>query len=157
MKTKKIIIISIIILIIDQISKIIISTFIPLNNSLNVIKNFFKLTYVNNEGAAFSILTNQRILLIMISFLALAFIIKNLKEFKVNPRNNIAFGLLIGGICGNLIDRLFLGYVRDFLDFKIFNYNFPVFNISDSAIFIGVVLIIIAIIKGEDHGSKSYK
>ena len=71
-------------------------------------------------------------------------------NFKNNFRNNMAFGLLMGGIIGNLIDRLFLGYVRDFLAFRIFNYNYPVFNLADTFIVVGVILLIIAIIKGED-------
>ena len=70
--------------------------------------------------------------------------------FNKNKRNSVAFGLLFGGISGNLIDRTLLGYVRDFLDFKIFNYNYPIFNIADCAVVIGVILLIIAIFKGED-------
>ena len=62
----------------------------------------------------------------------------------------MAFGLLLGGLSGNLIDRLFFGYVRDFLDFYIFGYDYPVFNIADICIVFGVILLIIAVLKGED-------
>ena len=75
-------------------------------------------------------------------------------KFKLNRRNIIAFGLLFGGIIGNLLDRFILGYVRDFLDFYILGYDFPVFNISDCAIVIGIILLIIAIIKGEEVSGK---
>ena len=76
-------------------------------------------------------------------------------RFKKNTRNSIAFGLVIGGMAGNLIDRVFFGYVRDFLDFYIFNYDFPVFNIADTAIVIGIILLIYAVIKGEDLSENS--
>ena len=148
---KKIAIISIIVFILDQATKYIIESLINLNQSIKVIKNFFYLTYVHNEGAAWSLFLKQRIFLIVISILALYVIIKYLKNFTQNKRNMIAFGLLIGGILGNFFDRLVFGYVKDFLDFRLFNYNYPIFNISDIAIFFGVILVIYAIIKGEDH------
>lgn len=148
---KKIAIISIIVFILDQATKYIIESLINLNQSIKVIKNFFYLTYVHNEGAAWSLFLKQRIFLIVISILALYVIIKYLKNFTQNKRNMVAFGLLIGGILGNFFDRLVFGYVKDFLDFRLFNYNYPIFNISDIAIFFGVILVIYAIIKGEDH------
>ena len=79
-----------------------------------------------------------------------------MNTFKINKRNTLAFGMILGGILGNLSDRIFFGYVIDFLNFKIINYNFPVFNLADTFIVVGVILLIIAIIKGEDkNGSKS--
>ena len=73
-----------------------------------------------------------------------------MRKFQMNNRYKLAFGLLYGGILGNLLDRVFLGYVRDFLDFKIFNYNYHFFNVADIAIVIGALLMGYAIIKGED-------
>lgn len=148
---KKIVLISIIVFILDQISKYFIQNLISLNASIKVIKNFFYLTYVHNEGAAWSLFFRQRIFLIVISIFALYIIFKYLKNFTQNKRNTIAFGLLIGGIIGNFFDRVVFGYVKDFLDFRLFNYNYPIFNLSDIAIFFGVILVIYAIIKGEDH------
>lgn|SRR5574344_406706 len=147
---KKIILITIITFAIDQIVKMIISSKIALNESITLIKNFFYLTYVNNTGAAWSILSNHTYLLIIIGFFACLLIFKYMNSFKLNKRNILAFGLVLGGIIGNLYDRIIYGYVRDFLDFRIISYHYPIFNISDTAIFIGVVLLIIAIIKGED-------
>ena len=87
--------------------------------------------------------------------IAIFIIYRYMYNFKQNKRNNIAFGLIIGGIVGNLIDRVFLGYVRDFLSFKIFSYNYPIFNFADIFIVIGVFLLIIAILKGEDNNAKN--
>jgi len=154
---KKILIISGIVLLLDQLSKILAGAFLELNASKVLIKNFFNLTYVYNEGAAWSILTGKRIMLIVISLISLYIIYSFIKDFKETKKNILAFGLLIGGILGNLLDRLFLGYVRDFLDFYIFGYNYPIFNVGDMAIFIGVILLLIAIVKGEDNGEVCRK
>ena len=135
---------------VDQVSKNLVDFYITLNNSISIIPNFFSLTYVNNYGAAWSILSNKNTFLIIISIVSLVIIYRFMYVFNKNKRNNVAFGLLFGGISGNLIDRALLGYVRDFLDFKIFNYNYPIFNIADCAVVIGVILLIIAIFKGED-------
>lgn len=148
---KKIIIITLVILIFDQLSKILISSNMDLGQSHMMINNFFYITYLHNYGAAWGIMQNQRIILIVISLIALVIMYRFMLNFKNNVRNMIAFGLLFGGILGNLIDRLLIGSVRDFIDFRIFGYHFPVFNISDMAIVCGVGLLIIAIIKGEDN------
>lgn len=154
---KKVLFISIIVLFIDQLSKILIGINIGLNESFIIISNFFSLTNVNNEGAAFSVLNGHVLLFIFIGLIAIFLLYKYIDDFKYNKRNVWAFGLLLGGIVGNLVDRICFGYVRDFLSFRIFNYNYPVFNIGDSAIVIGVILLLIAVIKGEDYGSKRKK
>ena len=82
--------------------------------------------------------------------IALIVLIRFMFQFKNNLRNNIAFACTVAGIMSNLADRLFLGYVRDFLDFKILGYDYPIFNIADIAIVVGVLLLIVAILKGED-------
>ena len=89
------------------------------------------------------------------SIIALIIIYRYSNTFIINRRNKLAFSFLLGGITGNLLDRLFLGYVRDFLDFNIFGYDFPVFNIGDSCIFIGVILLMISIYKKDDYEVKS--
>ena len=147
---KRICLFSLIIIIIDQISKYLIHSFFALNKSFKIINNFFYITYVNNYGGAWSILNNNVIVLIIITIIIFILLLIYMRKFQMNNRNKLAFGLLYGGILGNLLDRVFLGYVRDFLDFKIFNYNYPVFNVADIAIVIGALLMGYAIIKGED-------
>lgn len=148
---KKTYLIALIILIIDQVSKSIIDVYFKIHESVPVIKNFFYITVAHNTGGAWSILEDYSYIFIIFSVLALAILLKFMFSFKNNLRNNIAFACTCGGILSNLADRLFLGYVRDFLDFKIFNYDYPIFNIADIMIVIGVILLIIAILKGEDH------
>lgn len=152
---KKIIIYSIIFFILDLISKVIINAFLGLTESITVINNFFYLTNVHNLGAAWSLFSGQRILLIVIGMAALFFIFRWINDFKNNNKNIWAFSLLISGLLGNLFDRIIYGYVRDFLDFRFGSYNYPVFNLADTFIFCGVILLILAIIKGEENGSKS--
>lgn len=154
--SKKIFIISVIIFIIDGVSKSIISTYLKLNQSIKVIKDFFYLRYIHNTGASWGILENNRILLIIFSILAIILLIRYSYSFKKTKLNTYGFGFLIGGILGNLSDRIINGYVIDFFDFIIFNYDFPVFNIADIFIVFGVIILIISILRGEDsNGSKS--
>ena len=152
---KKIIIYSIIFFILDLISKVIVNDFLGLTESITVINNFFYLTNVHNLGAAWSLFSGQRILLIVVGIAALFFIFRWINDFKNNNKNIWAFSLLISGLLGNLFDRIIYGYVRDFLDFRFGSYNYPIFNIADTFIFCGVILLILAIIKGEENGSKS--
>lgn len=154
---RKILLVSMITLILDQITKSIISSIIKLGTTKTIIKNFFYITTVHNDGAAWGIFSNQKFLITIGTIISFIVIYKFIYGFKENARNNIAFGLVLGGFAGNLCDRLFLGYVRDFLDFYIFGYDFPVFNIADIGIVIGVILLIIAILKGEDVNENNSK
>ena len=111
MNYKKIIFI-VIVLLLDQISKY----FIAVNNVfVTIINDFFYIEYATNKGAAFSILSGQNILLIIITLVLIYVIYRIMKSYKEGIINDISFGLLYGGILGNLFDRLFLGYVRDFI------------------------------------------
>ena len=141
-------------LLFDQISKIVIESLIEYHHSVTIIKNFFKLTIVHNFGISWGILEGKRIIIIIGTLIVMVIVYKLLQTFKSNIRNNIAFGLLIGGMLGNFIDRLFLGYVRDFLDFKIFNYNYPVFNIADSLIVISIIWLIVLSVKEDKNESR---
>lgn len=135
---------SVIVLLIDQIVKLLIKTNMNLNEEISIIPNFFSIQYLKNTGAAFSILENQTILLAITSIICISVIIYYLKkEENLTTAMYLSFGMVLGGILGNLIDRIFYQGVIDFLSFQIFNYNFPVFNIADIGITIGVLLLII--------------
>ena len=135
---------SVIVLLIDQIVKLLIKTNMNLNEEISIIPNFFSIQYLKNTGAAFSILENQTILLAITSIICISVIIYYLKkEENLTTAMYLSFGLVLGGILGNLIDRIVYQGVIDFLSFQIFNYNFPVFNIADIGITIGVLLLII--------------
>ena len=147
---KKIFYLAVLTLIVDQVSKVLIEFNFQYETATKVIKDFFYITSYHNAGAAWGILNNRLVLIIGATLILGIIIYRFMYSFQQNKRNTIAFGLLIGGLAGNLLDRLFFGYVRDFLDFRIFHYYYPVFNLADSAVVIAVGLLIIAIIKGED-------
>ena len=142
---KKFLSISFIIVLIDRISKILIEKFLG-NKVIYIIKNILYIVYSKNIGAAFSILEGKQFLLSLIGVFALVFIYDYVKKNKVY---NIGYSLLFGGIIGNILDRLIYGYVIDFIGIKIFSYNFPIFNIADTAIVIGAVIIILGSDKNE--------
>lgn len=114
---RKILIIAIFTLLIDQISKGIITSCLNLNSSWVIISNFFSIHYINNYGAAWSILDNQIPFIILLSIISLIIIYRFMYLFPNNRRNNIAFGLVLGGLIGNLMDRWLFGYVRRFSGF----------------------------------------
>ena len=152
---KKIFILSFIMLLIDQLSKIILDKVLILGKSIKIFDKFLYITKVYNDGISFSMLTGKRYLIIIISIIILVFLYFYLKKFKENKKNIIAFSLLIGGLLGNLIDRIIHGYVIDFIDFYIFNYNYPIFNIADVCICIGVFILLYSIYLGEDNENSS--
>ena len=147
---KKVIIYSFIIVIVDLISKLVIDKLLKINETISIINNFFSITKVFNRGASFSMFIGYRLLFILIGIITIVILFKYLNNFKMNNRNILAFSLLIGGIMGNLIDRVIYGYVVDFLDFNIFGFDAPIFNIADTCICIGAFLLFYAIMKRED-------
>ncbi len=147
---KKIWLISILCLLFDQIIKLSINYFMSVGDSIKIIDNFFSLTYVTNDGSAWNILSGYRWLIIIITIVVLNLIyILFIKDKELRKQDTIVYGLLIGGIMGNLIDRIVYGSVIDYLDFNIFGYDFPIFNLADTLICISVFFLIIDIIKGE--------
>ena len=123
------------ILALDQWTKHLVRSQLYPNESLPVIPGFFNLVHVQNDGAAWNMLSGQSVVLISISVLALLllFIFRShfLRGRFLDP---IFLGLLFGGITGNLIDRVLFGQVTDFLDFYIGTHHYPSFNVADSAI-----------------------
>ena len=146
---QRVLIISFITLIIDLTTKFLVFSIDKFNDSVVVINNFFKITPIKNYGAAFSSFENMNILLITISVIILIYLLYMVPKVKNTKLNALSYGILIGGLLGNLIDRLILGYVRDFLSFKIFGFNFAIFNIADIGIVVGIFLLLILGIKKE--------
>lgn len=140
----------------DQIIKNALIFFMSFGKSITVIKGFFNITLIGNTGAAFSILSSNTLLLIIISLVVLNVLyFCFIKGKKLNDFEQLSFGLLIGGILGNLIDRVLRMQVIDYLDFNFFGFNFPVFNLADIAIVISMILIAIQVIKGDKNGVSS--
>lgn len=149
-KLKGICLFSIIFLILDQVIKGFISSKMLLNQSFVIIKNFLNITLVHNDGAAFSILEGNRLLLIFIGLIAIIGIFFYLKKTSYLSRLDMwIYSLLIGGVLGNLIDRIIHGYVIDYISVIIGKYYFPVFNFADICIVISVILILITTIREE--------
>lgn len=146
-KKKYILLLTIIPLIIDIITKNIIKSKLMLYESIPVIDGFFNIVYVLNPGAAFSFLHDmnesyRRTFFISITIIAILVVLYIFAREK--SKINIAgFALILSGAIGNLIDRIIIGKVVDFLDFYYKTYHFPAFNVADSCITIGVALIII--------------
>ena len=136
------------ILFFDQLTKYIISKKIPLGESIPIIKNIFHLTYILNRGAAFGIFKNQAHFFIIVSVVAITIILILLRCKRTLGRQ-IALSLILSGATGNLIDRIRLEAVIDFLDFRIW----PVFNIADSAITIGAELLAYSVLFKKTEGS----
>lgn len=143
-KNSVIIVISIVI---DQILKLIVyNTIGTTGKTINLIPGMLQLTYVENTGAAFGFL-NARWFLIIIDIVIIFFIIKILldKKYHLNQKTKIGLSLIIAGGAGNLIDRIFRGFVIDYIDItQIIDY--PVFNFADILVVVGVILIIATII-----------
>lgn len=152
---RKIVIIGIIALVIDQITKSLMQIY---DVHFDIIKGFLSFNYLQNTGAAWSILEGKQYLLIGITIAMLILVYNMSFSYENKLLNNITFGLLFGGIIGNLFDRVLYGFVRDFIDIRIFGYNFPIFNIADMAIVIGVIILIVSTVKGElKSGNKSIR
>ena len=142
---KKIFIIALITFVIDQIIKSLSLVYLI---NIPIIPNILSLTYAKNYGIAFSMLLEKRIIIIVISILLISFLIYVLKKDYILKNKdtwlvNIAFGILFGGIVGNLFDRIVRGFVIDYINVSFFS----IFNLADIAITFGVVLLIIDNIK----------
>ena len=138
------VLIGMVVLILDQVSKYMIEAFLALGESVSIIPGFFQLLYVRNTGGAWSMFAGADMMVfyvITIVELIVLFLFYRACEGK-DVWNRSALALMMAGAVGNLIDRLMFQYVRDFLSFNLFGYEFPVFNIADCALCIGVFLIV---------------
>lgn len=131
------------IVIIDRVTKSFFSKVLSEGETIPVIKNIFHFTLVHNTGMAFGLFKDHGIVFIIIPVIAIALLVYNIYYYRENEYLSrsyiIAFSLILAGAIGNLIDRIHIGHVIDFLDFRIW----PVFNVADSAITIGAIIILI--------------
>ncbi len=150
----KLLLLSLTVFIVDQLSKQWIVRHIPSGQDIPVIPRFFHLTHVYNNGAAFSLFADTpspdkvRWMLIAFSIVAIVIVLAVLwKAGRAINTTSIAQALILGGASGNLYDRLASRYVIDFLAFNIFGYHYPDFNVADSCIVIGACLLLIEVFR----------
>lgn len=134
----------------DLVTKLVVNESMQLGQSCQVIKNFFYFTYIHNTGAAWGMLSGRFFLFYAISIIAgIMLIYYFIKSDKSQVLLRFGIVLIFSGMLGNLYDRVVFHYVRDFLDFFVFGYDFPIFNIADMGVVIGVLLIILDLGIGE--------
>ena len=138
----------ILIIVLDQLIKYLVVNNMFLGESIPVIPHLLHLTYILNPGAAFGILENQRLFFILIAIiLILAIVYFYSKIIKLNKLFQLGIAMLFSGAIGNMIDRIFIGKVVDYIDFRIW----PIFNVADMALVIGLLYIAYRLIfHGED-------
>jgi len=152
----KIYVISSLLFVLDQIIKCIVVNFISFQDTISLIPNFFYLTNVSNTGGAWSIFNNNPILLIIIGLVCIIGLGYYLyKNNSYSYLEVIYYGLIIGGIFGNFIDRIIRGGVVDYIGVILGSYYFPVFNLADICIVGGVVLLFIDSFRGDRDGIRS--
>jgi len=144
-----------VIVVLDQVTKIYIDTHMTLHESIPVVQGFFNITYVRNPGAAFGFLadaspTVRALFLIGVSIFASGLIVYYIAKMKTEDiLLTYGMSLILGGAVGNLIDRIRLGEVIDFLDVYISTYHWPAFNVADSAVTVGAVILFYKLIRGQ--------
>jgi len=144
--------IAILVIVLDRMSKWLVAGSINLHDSISVFPGFFRLTHVQNSGAAFGLFAESSsewkvAILILFSILALAVVSALLwKNSHSMTTTGVGLALIMGGAVGNLWDRLLTGHVVDFFDFYLGSYHWPAFNVADSAIVIGALLLVAEIL-----------
>ena len=156
---KKVFWISILVFFIDLVTKQLVVHFLDEGQSILLIPKFFSFTYAKNTGVAFSLLEGNITFIILMTVVIIGVIVSCLKEVTKRWMDIVGYGLVLGGAFGNLFDRVVYGYVIDFLDFSILGYQFPIFNLADSGIVIGVILLCVVGVlesrgKNENFGRK---
>lgn len=140
--------IALFVFLVDQGTKYLIATRLELYEQIPVIGDFFLITSSRNKGAAFGILQNQLWFFIVVTVFVVVGIVWYMQKVRAEGHKLLptALALVLGGALGNFIDRLIMGEVVDFLQFNFGTYTFPIFNIADSSIVIGVALIILDVL-----------
>jgi len=148
------------VVVLDQLTKLWVASSFLTHESLPVVPGLFSLTFVTNTGAAFGILAGaqsmwRQFFFVGVALVALAVLYMAYREYREQGQiYMVAIGLVAGGALGNLVDRLRLGHVIDFLDFYLRQSHWPAFNIADSAITIGVGLFLLAGFREQGKGKS---
>jgi signal peptidase II len=143
------------IILLDQVTKLLILHSLPLFSAIEIIPGFFNLVHVRNTGAAFSILAGASSVWRQSLFVGLTILVVMILLFaygKLRPDDRwtrTAYALITGGALGNLVDRLRLGEVVDFLDCYLGAYHWPAFNLADSAISVGALMLVVSVLRGK--------
>ncbi|WP_453997076.1 signal peptidase II [Bacillus nitroreducens] len=136
--------IALFVILLDQVTKWVIVRYMELGDSIEIISGFLYITSHRNRGAAWGILQGQMWFFYIVTVIVVVMLVLYIQRLKPHQRLfGIALSLMLGGAIGNFIDRIFRKEVVDFIDTYIFSYNFPIFNIADSALVIGVGFIFI--------------
>ncbi|SDW03096.1 signal peptidase II Aspartic peptidase. MEROPS family A08 [Marinococcus luteus] len=152
------------IIIFDQVTKYIVAASMRIGESIEVVPSFLYLTSHRNAGAAFGILQGQRWFFLIITIVVIAVVVYYMQQYgTLSFTFGIPLALVLGGAIGNFIDRMLFGEVVDFVDVYLFAYNYPIFNVADAALTVGVVWLIIGMFldersrkKEEAHESTNY-
>ncbi|MCX5736312.1 MAG: signal peptidase II [candidate division NC10 bacterium] len=155
--------ISLVIVLLDQLAKLLVVRSMRLGQNIPIVLGFFDLTFVLNPGAAFSLfatlpewIRNPFFILISVAA-AVLIVVYRTRHLRENRLASVSLALIFGGAIGNLIDRLRYGVVVDFLDAHIYQYHWPIFNVADSAISVGVTLLLLEMLlewRRERKGSR---
>ena len=144
----------------DQLSKLVVMRLLDSHEERVVVDGFFKFVHWDNTGAAFSMFYGNNGLLALVSLIALVALLFTRRHFEVDdPLGRVAIGLILGGILGNLTDRLRIDHVVDFLRFYLYQrggseIGFPAFNVADSGICIGVGLLFLLSFTADKHAAR---
>lgn len=144
-------------IIVDQLTKFLVVKYMNLGQSISVIDNFLYITSHRNEGAAWGILQGKMIFFYVVTLVVIGLVILWIRKLDIKKEKLlvIALSLILGGALGNFIDRVMYQHVVDFINTYIFGYDFPIFNIADSALCIGVFLMAVDAILDIKRHSQS--
>ncbi len=144
-------------IILDQLTKMWALSVLKNGSSIKIIKDFLRFSYVENRGAAFGILQNQIWFFVIITFIMIIFLAYMFFKYKnITNISKFSIVLIAGGAIGNFIDRITRGFVVDFIDVRFGNfYDFPVFNVADSFVVCGTILLIILMLFNKFEKSEN--
>ncbi len=153
---KKLCGIAVAIVIIDQVIKYLLCSYMQLGESIVLIPSFFSLTLVKNTGVAFSLFSGSQIPIIILTFGIMIGLLLWVNKQTLSVTKSISFGLLYGGMVGNLMDRILRFGVIDYFDFTILGYPFAIFNFADICVVCGAILMLVILWK-EDSSANIYR